>query len=154
MSPGNAKFCVFHNRVKYRSHAINFNTAHKTIEQFVQISTTKFQPSKFPHRTCSSKFTEYSPYFTFSLSSSSVRVKSLARNFEESSLDCSAPENIGAREFREGLGEKKGTPSRLLAEGFTPGRFYPNKDIVGSEMQSLACWKDTHLELKVFPALG
>lgn len=39
--------------------------------------------------------------------SSSVRVKSLARNFEESSLEFSALENIGAREFREGLGDKK-----------------------------------------------
>lgn len=39
--------------------------------------------------------------------SSSVRVKSLARNFEESSLEFSALENIGAREFREGLRDKK-----------------------------------------------
>lgn len=87
--------------------------------------------------------------------SSSVRVKSLARNFEESSLEFSALENIGAREFREGLGEKKGTSRRLLAEGFTPGRFSPNKDMAGSVTQSLACWMDARtLELQVFPAPG
>lgn len=140
---------------------VNFNTAHKRIEQFVQNLTTNFSPANCPPGRLPTSNLLEQIHGIFAIFHFANRRR---RRYEwnpwpgtsRNPLSSSPPWKTSGPGSSEKVWEtKKGTSRRLLAEGFTPGRFSPNKDMAGSVTQSLACWKDARtLELKVFPAPG